>query len=152
MLTTPTRLRDELVKLDRDLVGLGGRRAALVGFRDPNEKRVEDNLRSVAEAPGWTLVDARRSSPGQLVTALKAALGAPRLALLLDAAAPVPTDASVLIRAIHDARDSVTWVDRTASAIPDPRLLYVVACGARSMNDLPPVLQRIDFMIFIRSP
>jgi hypothetical protein len=76
----------------------------------------------------------------------------PRLALLLDAAAPVPTDASVLIRAIHDARDSVTWVDRTASAIPDPRLLYVVACGARSIDDLPPVLQRIDFMIFIRSP
>lgn len=152
MLTTPTRLRDELEKLDLDLGGLGGRRVALLGFRDPNAKRVDDNIRSVGAAPGWTLVDARRSTAEPLVTALKASLAAPRLALLLDATAPVPTDAAVLVRALHDSRDSVTWVDGTASALPDRRMLYVVASGARSIDDLPPALQRIDFMTFIRSP
>ena len=150
MLTSPTHLRDELLKLDGDIGGLGGRRVALIGFRDPNQKRVSDNLRVLREVPGWTLVDARESAGESLMTALTEGLDTPHLALLLDVSAPIPTDASLFIRALHDSRDSVVWTDRTESRIPGKRLLHVIAMGARSIEDLPQVLRRIDFMTFIR--
>src|SRR5438045_2505276 len=103
MLTSPTHLRDKLVELDSDLVGLPGRRVSLLGFRDPNAKRVDDNLRALRETPGWTVVDLRNASSARLPEALVQALAAPKFAMLVDVAAVLPTDASLLIRALHDS-------------------------------------------------
>lgn len=148
MLTTPTHLRDKLCELDNDLGGLPGRRVALLGFRDPNAKRVDDNLRALRETPQWTVVDHRNVSEA----GLSKVLDAPKLAMVLDANDPVPTDASLLIRALHDSHKAVRWRDGTGSALPSDRKLYIVAVGARSVDELPALLQRIDFMTFIRPP
>ncbi len=91
MLTSPTHLRDTLVELDRDLGGLPGRRVALLGFRDANPTRVADNVHALCRTPGWTVIDLRHT-PEQLPAILPEALAAPRLALLVDVAAPLPTD------------------------------------------------------------
>ena len=145
MLTSPTHLRDKLVELDDDLGGLRGRRVALLGFRDPNAKRVDDNLRALRETPAWTVMD-RHDASG---VSLSQVLDAPKLAIVLDAAAALPADAALLIRALHDSHDAVRWMDGTDSRLPADRKLYIVAVGARSMKDLPAELQRIDFMTFI---
>jgi len=152
MLTTPTHLRDKLLELDNDLGLLPGRRVALLGFRDPNAKRVDDNVRALSETPGWTVVDLRDVQGARLPAALAQSLAAPKLALLVDVAAGVPADASLLIRALHDSHDAVRWADGTQSEVPDERILYVVAVGARHIEELPPLLQRIDFMTFIKPP
>jgi hypothetical protein len=152
MLTTPTHLRDKLHELDNDLGALPGRRVALLGFRDPNAKRVDDNVRALRESPGWTVVDLRDAPGARLPMALVQALAAAKLALLMDVAVEVPTDASLLIRALHDSHDSVCWANGTQSVLPAKRMLYVVAAGARSVEELPALLQRIDFMTFIRPP
>ena len=148
MLTTPTHLRDQLIELDNDVGGLPGRHVALLGFRDPNAKRVDDNVRTLRGAPGWTVIDLRDGQQARL----SEALAAPRLALLVDAAAKLPADASLLIRALHDDHDEVHWADGARSALPAKRTLYVIAAGARSVEDLPPLLARIDIMTFIRPP
>lgn len=150
MLTSATALRDALVKLDDDVGLLRGRRVALLGFRDPNATRVDDNIRTLKAAAGWTVIDVR--SPASPRDALAATLGAPKLAMLVGATATIPIDASLLIRALHDDRDTVRWQDGTQAAIPENRILYVVASGARSIDDLPPVLARIDYMTFIKAP
>jgi hypothetical protein len=152
MLTSARHLRDKLLELDKDLGGLPGRRVSLLGFRDPNAKRVDDNVRALRETPGWTVVDLRNAPAVRLPEALVQALGAPKLALLVDVAAVLPTDASLLIRALHDSHDAVRWADGTQSQLPARRMLYVVAVGARSLKELPTLLQRIDFMTFIEPP
>lgn len=152
MLTSPTHLRDKLIDLDNDLGGLPGRRVALLGFRDPNAKRVDDNLRTLCQTSGWTVVDLRNALVVRLPESLSQALEAPRFVLLMDVTAALPTDASLLIRALHDSHDSVRWADGTQSPLPAKRMLYVVAAGARSVEDLPMLLQRIDFMTFVEPP
>jgi len=150
MLTTATHLRDQLLELDNDLGGLPGRRVALLGFRDPNPKRVDDNLRALRDASGWAVVDLRDAPSVPLPAALTETIAAPKLVLILNVASALPRDAAMLIRALHDSRDSVDWSDGTDSELPEDRMLYVVAAGARSVEELPPLLQRIDFMTFIR--
>ena len=150
MLTSPTHLRDKLANLDNEIGGLPGRRVSLLGFRDPNAKRVDDNLRTLCETPGWVLVDLRNSSQVLLPEALGKALAAPKLALLVDVSVALPTDASLLIRALHDSRDAVHWADGTESRLPATRMLYVIAIGACVFAELPTLLQRIDFMEFIK--
>jgi hypothetical protein len=150
MLTTPTHLRDSLLDLDNDVGGLPGRRVALLGFRDPNAKRVSDNVQALGATSGWTVVDLRDPLAGRTPVGLVQALEAPKLVLLVDLAIGVPTDASLLIRALHDSHDSVRWADGTVSKLPAKRMLYVVAVGARSVEELPTLLQRIDFMTFVR--
>jgi hypothetical protein len=139
-----------LLDLDNDLGGLTGRRVALLGFRDPNAKRVDDNVRALRETPGWTVVDLRDAPAARLPVTLAQALAAPKLALLLDVALGVPTDASLLIRALHDAHDAVRWTDGTQSELPANRKLYIIAAGARSAEELPTLLRRIDFMTFVK--
>jgi hypothetical protein len=152
MLKSPTDLRDKLIELDNDVGLLGGRKVALLGFRDPNAKRVQENVLRLSEANGWKLVDVDAVHSAQLAMVLAEALSAPKLVLLIDVAAPIPTDVSLLIRALHDSQDAVVWEDRTLSQLPEERILYVIALGARSSDELPPLLQRIDFMTFVRSP
>ena len=152
MLSSPTHLRDKLVELDHDLGGLPGRRVSLLGFRDPNAKRVYDNVRALCEVPGWTVIDLRNAPTVLLSESLMQAIASPKLAMLVDVAAALPTDASLLIRALHDSREAVRWVDGTQSPLPAKRMLYVVAVGARSIKDLQALLRRIDFMTFIYPP
>jgi hypothetical protein len=152
MLTSPTHLKNMLVELDNDLSGLPGRRVSLLGFRDPNVKRVDDNVRTLRETPGWTLVDLRNPEAAQLPETLIQALTAAKLALLVDVSDALPTDASLLIRALHDSQDRVFWANGTQSQLPANRILHVIAEGARSSDELPTLLQRIDFMTFIRPP
>lgn len=149
MLSSPTHLRDELVALASDLGGLPGRRVALLGLRDPNAKRVDDNIHALCETPEWTVIDLRNAPSARLSKSLGQALPAPKLALLVDVTAALPPDASLLIRALHDSRDSVRWVDGTQSPLPARQMLYVVAIGARSLEELPTLLQKIDFMTFV---
>jgi hypothetical protein len=115
-------------------------------------ERVDDNLRALRETPGWTVLDLRNTQAVRLPEALNHALAAPKLALLVDVVAVLPTDASLLIRALHDSHAAVRWVDGTQSHLPAKRMLYVVAVGARSLKDLPTLLQRIDFMTFLEPP
>ena len=153
MLTSPTHLRDALVALDADLGLLPGRRLALLGLRDPNATRLAENLRTLQATPAWTLVDARPGGAGgALREALGTALAAPKVALLVDATAPIPADADRLICALHDSCDTVAWSDGALAALPSKRMLFVIALGARAANELPPLLARIDFMTFIRPP
>ena len=152
MLTAPTHVRDKLLELDNDVGGLPGRRVALLGFRDPNAKRVEDNVRVLRETPGWTVIDLRDALAVRLPGALAQSLAAPKLALLVEAAVGLPAHAALLIRALHDSHDAVRWADGTQSELPAKRMLYVVAAGARSVEELPALLQRIDFMTFIEAP
>jgi len=150
MLTTPTHLRDKLLDLDNDLGGLPGRRVALLGFRDPNAKRVDDNVRALRATPEWMVIDLRNAPAVRLPELFIPALSAPKLAVLVDVAAALPADASLLLRALHDSHDAVRWADGTQSELPATRMLYDIAVGARSAEDLPTLLQRIDFMTFIR--
>ena len=152
MLTAPAHLRDKLMELDKDVGGLPGRRVALLGFRDPNATRVEDNVRLLRETPGWTLVDLRDPQAVSLPGALAQSVAAQKLALLVETSVGLPTDAALLIRALHDSHSSVRWTDSTQSELPAKRMLYVVVAGARSVEDLPALLQRIDFMTFIKPP
>lgn len=152
MLTSATHLRDKLIELDDDVGGLPGRRVSLLGFRDSNAKRVDDNVRALHQTPGWTVIDLRDAAAVRLPEALVEALAAPKLALLVNAPAALPTDASLLIRALYDSQDAVCWVDGTQSRLPAKRMLYVVAVGARSVKELPALLQQIDFMTFIEPP
>lgn len=152
MLTSPVHLKNILVELDNDLSGLPGRRVALLGFRDPNVRRVDENVRTLRETPGWKLVDLRNTQTAQLPEMLVQALTASKLALLVNVSEGLPTDVSLLIRALHDSHDTVFWTNRTQSQLPENRMLYVIAEGARSWDELPMVLQRIDFMQFIGPP
>jgi len=149
MLISPTHLRDQLDALASDLGGLPGHRVALLGFRDPNAKRVDENVHELCATPGWTVIDLRSGSAVRLSDSIVQALSAPELALLVDVTAALPPDASLLIRALHDSRDSVQWVDGTQSPLPARQMLYVVAIGARSLEELPTLLQKIDFMTFV---
>lgn len=151
MLTTPTHLRDSLLDLDNDVGGLPGLRVALLGFRDPNAKRIGDNLYALCETPGWVVVDVRDPPAARVPMPLVQALEVPKLVLLLDVAVGVPANASRLIRALRDSRDRVCWADGTESKLPAKSMLYVVAIGARSVEELPTLLRRIDCMTFIRS-
>jgi hypothetical protein len=152
MLTSPTRLLDELNRIDEDLSLLRGRRVALLGFRDSNVKRVADNVDALQAAADWTIVDLRAPQPGPVNQALAPSLAAPRLAMLVDTTEPLPVDALQLIGALHDARNAVRWADNTESALPDNRMLYVIASGARDITELPHRLKRIDSMAFISAP
>jgi hypothetical protein len=152
MLTSSTNLRDKLVELNSDIGRLPGRRVALLGFRDSNATRVADNLCELKGAAGWTVVDLLSTVPESLPQVLAKELAAPKLAVILDTTRPVPTDALLLIRALHDSHDAVRWSDGTTSALPAKRILYVIASGARELQDLPSWLQRIDFMTFVRAP
>ena len=152
MLTSPTHLRNTLVELDNDLSGLPGRRVSLLGFRDPNMKRVDENVRTLRETAGWTVVDLRNTEVIQLPEGLVQALTAPKLALLLNVSDVLPSDVSLLIRALHDSRNTVFWANGASSELPADRMLYVIAEGARSIDELPDLLSRIDFMTFIRPP
>lgn len=147
MLTSPTHLRDTLLELDTDLGGLPGRRVALLGFHDANPTRIADNVRALCETPGWTVIDLRQTAV-RLPERLPKALAAAKLALMLNVAAPLPTDVSLLIRALRDAHDAVVWTDGTRCPLPATRMLYVIAAGARSHDQLPPQLKAIDFMTF----
>ena len=147
MLTSPTHLRDTLLELDTDLGGLPGRRVALLGFHDASPTRVADNVRALCETPGWTVIDLRQAAVC-LPEKLPETLAAPKLALLVDVAAPLPTDLSLLIRALRDAHDAVVWTNGTRCPLPATRMLYVIAAGARSLDQLPPQLKAIDFMTF----
>ena len=152
MLTSPTILRERLVTLDNDIGLLSGRRVALLGFRDSNAKRVDENLRALRATPGWTVVDIRTPPPGPLHELIAPTLSGPKLALLLDTAVALPTDATLLIRALHDSQDAVRWADGTQSQLPTRLILYVIAAGARWPEELPSRLAQIDFMDFIRPP
>lgn len=152
MLTSPTHLRDKLVELDNDISLLSGRVVSLLGFRDSNAKRVDDNVRALRATPPWTLIDIRGIPPATISGVFIEALSAPKVAMLVDAASPLPTDASLLIRALYDSHDAVRWADGSQSPLPADRILYVIAAGARSVGDLPPELRRIDYMTFIKPP
>jgi hypothetical protein len=150
MLTTANHLRDHLSGLDKDLEGLRGKRVALLGFRDPNEHRVEDNLRVLRETSPWVLIDLRSSQLQRLPEALISKINVPKIVIIVDTTATLPNDAVLLIRAVHDSKNAVVWSDGTQSVLPTDQWLYVISLGARSIDELPSVLQRIDFMTFIR--
>ena len=110
---------------------------------------IDDNVANLGSLH-WPMVDVRAAKdPGK---ALAHHAAAAKLTLLVDATQKLPTDAELLIRAVHDSRDSVRWVDGTESALPAKQVLHVIAAGARSIDDLSRWLARIDFMDFIRPP
>lgn len=150
MLTSPTNLKDTLLALDNDVGGLPGRRVSLLGFRDPNAQRVADNVRALCETPNWTVVDLRNDSNVRLPGALIQSLAAAKLAVLVDVTRPLANDVTQLIRALYDARDAVRWTDGTQTPLPTDRMLHVIAVGARVVDELPALLQTIDFMKFIK--
>jgi len=149
MLTMPTHLRDSLLDLDNDVGGLPGRGVVLLGLHDPDAKRIADNLHTLCETPDWVVVDVRDPQSVRLPLPLIQALEAPKLALLLDVAVEIPANAAMLIRDLRDSRDSVHWADGTETRLPEKRMLYVIAIGASSVEELPKLLQQIDFMTFI---
>ena len=73
-------------------------------------------------------------------------------ALLADPAVGLPADAALLIHALQDSHNVVRWTDGTQFELPANRMLYVVAAGVRSVEELPALPQRIDFMTFIAPP
>jgi hypothetical protein len=150
VLTTPTHLRDSLLDLDNDIDGLPGRRVALLGFREPNAKRIADNLHTLCDTAGWVVVDVRDPQSCRVPLPLIQALEAPKLALILEVAVEIPANAAMLIRDLHDSRDLVHWADGTETRLPENRMLYVIAIGARSVEELPTLLQKIDFMTFLK--
>jgi hypothetical protein len=152
MLTSPTTLRDRLVAFDHTIGLLPGRRVALLGFRDPNVNRVEENIRTLRTTPAWSVLDLRTNSSEPLHELLDEALGAPKLALLVDSAASLPADVELLIRALHDKRDTVQWMSGKETSIPAEQILYIIASGVRQVDELSHWLARIDFMDFIRPP
>jgi hypothetical protein len=152
VLTSPTTLRDNLLRLDEDLSGLPGRRVALLGFHDPNAKRVDENVRGVEASRAWQFADARAGRVATSSTVLAKLVDGPKIVMLVDVSVPLPADSELLVRALHDSHETVRWMNKTESRLPAKQILYVLAAKARSIDDLPGVLARIDFIQFIKPP
>jgi hypothetical protein len=152
VLTSPTTLSDSLRRLDEDIGLLPGRRVALLGFRDPNAKRVDENVLAVEASRAWQFADARAGRGGTSSTVLAKLVDAPKIVMLVDVSVALSADSELLVRALHDSNETIRWMNQTESRLPSKQVLYVLAAGARSIDDLPRVLASIDFMQFIKPP